>query len=113
MSRGRPVPISPSRPFAGDNIGQPSQLLRLTPFMRLHHACQPHPPASTVLYWIMAGSFNRFPTTVAGLLDMAADALTATKLVSPSLHLLASHDRNPDESVLTPRRHYGTRGRRH
>lgn len=32
----------------------------------------------------MAGSFNRFATDIAGLLEITADALTATKLVCPS-----------------------------
>lgn len=35
----------------------------------------------------MAGSFNRFATDVAGLLEIAADALTAAKLVPISLTL--------------------------
>lgn len=61
----------------------------------------------------MAGSFDRIPTNVAGLLDIAADALTATKLVFPALHLLASHRGKPEETVLTPRRHYGTHGRKY
>lgn len=61
----------------------------------------------------MAGSFNRFATDVAGLLDIAADALTATKLVCPSIHFGTFPDHSLNESDLTRRRQSGTHGRRH
>lgn len=51
-----------------------------------------HTSASTELDLKMAGSFNRFATDVAGLLDIAADLLTATKLVFPSPLLVSIYN---------------------
>lgn len=61
----------------------------------------------------MAGSFNRFATDIAGLLEIAADALTATKLVLPSSRLGPFPEHNRTEADLTFRRHFGTRERNH
>lgn len=56
----------------------------------------------------MAGSFNRFSTDLAGLLEITADIRTATKLVFASPCLVSILDHQLNKSDLTHHRFFAT-----